>query len=117
MRMQREKLENRRARQYLRKVRGQLSCSRKMKDEITGSLRRSIAEYLLEQPDASEEDFRTRFGAPELIAAFCLEDAETTDLLCRLRHKRRVAAILVTTVVIMLLSWGYSWGLHHLPIR
>ena len=106
MEKQREKLKNNPARRYLRKVRGLLPCSRKMKDEITAPLRRSMAEYLLEQPDASAEDFRARFGTPEVIAASCLEDVETTDLLRRLRLRRRVMAILVSAVILILLSWG-----------
>ena len=105
MEKQREKLKNNPARRYLRKVRGLLPCSRKMKDEITAPLRRSMAEYLLEQPDASAEDFRARFGTPEVIAASCLEDVETTDLLRRLRLRRRVTAILVSTAFAALLVW------------
>jgi hypothetical protein len=76
-----------------------------MKDEITAPLRRSMAEYLLERPDASAEDFRARFGTPEVIAASCLEDVETTDLLRRLRLRRRVTAILVSTAFAALLVW------------
>ena len=105
MEKQREKLKNNPARRYLRKVRGLLPCSRKMKDEITAPLRRSMAEYLLEQPDASAEDFRARFGTPEVIAASCLEDVETTDLLRRLRLRRRVTTILVSTAFAALLVW------------
>ncbi len=105
MEKQREKLKNKTARRYLRKVRGLLPCSRKMKDEITAPLRRSMAEYLLERPDASAEDFRARFGTPEVIAASCLEDVETTDLLRRLRLRRRVTAILVSTAFAALLVW------------
>ena len=105
MEKQREKLKNNPARRYLRKVRGLLPCSRKMKDEITAPLRRSMAEYLLERPDASAEDFRARFGTPEVIAASCLEDVETTDLLRRLRLRRRVTAILVSTAFAALLVW------------
>lgn len=107
MEKQKEKLENKAARRYLRKVRALLPCSRKMKHEITAPLRRSLAEYLEERPDASAEDLRARFGAPEVIAASCLEEVETSDLLRRLRNRRRIIAVAITAAFLVLLSW---WG-------
>ena len=101
-----ERLMNRAGRSYLRKVQGLLPCSRKMKCEITAPLRRSMAEYLAEQPDATAESLRTRFGAPEVIAATCLEDVDTTELLQKLRVRRRVLTIVITAAFLALLSWG-----------
>ena len=102
-----ERLKNRAARRFVRKVRSFLPCSRKMKNEITASLRRNMAEFLAEQPDAAADDLRARFGTPEVIAATCLEDVEATELLCRLRIRRRVLTILITAVILALLSWGF----------
>jgi len=103
--MKQEKIANKSAREYLRTVRGLLPCSRKVKDEITAPLRRSVAEFLCEQENASTEDLRRRFGAPEVIAASCLEDADTTEILRRLRFKRRVLTIVISTVIVILTSW------------
>ena len=66
-----------------------------------------MAEFLAEQPDAAADDLRARFGTPEVIAATCLEDVEATDLLRRLRIRRRILTILITAVILALLSWGF----------
>ncbi len=83
-----------------------LPCSRRMKDEITAPLLRSVIEFLAEQENVSAEDLRNRFGTPEVIAASSLEDADTTEILRRLRVKRKLTAIVVAAVIMALLSWG-----------
>lgn len=104
--MEQEKITNRSARKYLRKVRTLLPCSRKMKDEITAPLRRSMAEYLSEQQGATAAELQARFGTPEVIAASCLEDVDTTEVLRRLLLRRRVLTVVITAVILILLSWG-----------
>ncbi len=103
--MEQEKITNRSARKYLRKVRALLPCSRKMKDEITAPLRRSMAEYLSEQQGATAAELQARFGTPEVIAASCLEDVDTTEVLRRLLLRRRVFVIVFIAVLLFLMSW------------
>lgn len=103
--MEQEKITNRSARKYLRKVRALLPCSRKMKDEITTPLRRSMAEYLSEQQGATAAELQARFGTPEVIAASCLEDVDTTEVLRRLLLRRRVFVIVFIAVLLFLMSW------------
>ena len=103
--MEQEKITNRAARKYLRKVRALLPCSRRMKDEITAPLRRSMAEYLSEQQGATAAELQARFGTPEVIAASCLEDVDTTELLRRLLLRRRVFVIVFIAVLLFLMSW------------
>lgn len=103
--MEQEKITNRSARKYLRKVRTLLPCSRKMKDEITAPLRRSMAEYLSEQQGATAAELQARFGTPEVIAASCLEDVDTTEVLRRLFLRRRVFVIVFIAVLLFLMSW------------
>lgn len=103
--MEQEKITNRSARKYLRKVRALLPCSRKMKDEITMPLRRSMAEYLSEQQGATAAELQARFGTPEVIAASCLEDVDTTEVLRRLLLRRRVFVIVFIAVLLFLMSW------------
>lgn len=103
--MEQEKITNRAARKYLRKVRALLPCSRKMKDEITAPLRRSMAEYLSEQQGATAAELQARFGTPEVIASSCLEDVDTTEVLRRLLLRRRVFVIVFIAVLLFLMSW------------
>lgn len=102
-----EKLTNKAARQYLRRVRGLLPCSRKDKDRITGPLRQSISDFLAEQPEADAALLRERFGPPDTIAAACLENANVSNLLRRLKTKRRIVAIVISAAVLLLLTWGF----------
>lgn len=103
-----EKLTNKAARRYLRQVRQLLPCSRSMKDKITGPLQGSLKEFLKERPEADTETLQLRFGTPESIAASCLENTDTADVLLRLRVRRRVMAAIIAAVIVLLASWcGY----------
>lgn len=106
-----EKLTNKAARRYLRQVRQLLPCSRSMKDKITGPLQGSLEEFLKERPEADTETLLLRFGAPESIAASCLENTDATDVLQRLRVRRRVMAAILAAVIVLLGSW--CWFLMH----
>ena len=59
----------------------------------------------MEMPNASQEAIRERFGAPELVAASCLESTTTADLLKRMRHKRRISKIVIVIAALVLLTW------------
>lgn len=101
-----EKLNNRAGQAYLRQVRRLLPCSRRVKDAITAALRQSMTEFLAEQPEADAEALCRRFGAPESVAAACLEQSEMPELLRRLHIRRRLERLAVVVSVIVLLTWG-----------
>ena len=101
-----DKLTNKAAQGYLRQVRGLLPCSRGIKDEITAPLRKSLDAFLAEEPAADAEAVKARFGTPEAIAASCLENTDTGEVLRRLKTKRRIVTIAVTAVIVLLLTWG-----------
>lgn len=100
-----EKLTNKAARRYLRQVRGLLPCSRGIRDEITAPLRKSLDAFLAEEPAADAEAVNARFGTPEAIAASCLENTDTGEVLRRLKTKHRIMAVVFVAVVLALLSW------------
>lgn len=100
-----EKLKNKAAERYMRQVRSLLPCSRGIKDEITAPLRKSVDAFLAEDPAADAEAIRTRFGTPETIAASCLENTDTAEVLRRLQTKRRIVSLVVAAVILALLIW------------
>ena len=101
-----EKLTNQAARRYLRQVRQLLPCSRREKNELTAALRQSLSEYLSEHPEATGEAIQTRFGAPESVAAMCMETTDLPSLLKKIHIRRRILTIIVAAVIAILLTWG-----------
>ena len=97
--------KNSAARQFLRQVRQLLPCSRKVKDAITAPLWKSVNAFLAEEPKADVKAIQTRFGTPESIAATCLENTDTGELLRKLHVKQRIVAVVIVAVFLALLSW------------
>lgn len=112
-----DKLTNPAARRYLRQVRRLLPCAGKLKDEITAPLVQSVSDFLEEAPQADAEALRTRFGAPEVIAASCLENTDTGAVLKQLQWKRRVLAIVAAAAALLLISWGVFLTICHIQLR
>jgi len=112
-----DKLKNKAARRYLRQVRHLLPCSRAVKDEITAPLVQSLDAFLTEQPQANIEALRDHFGAPETIAASCLENTDTGEVLKRLQWKRRILAIAAAAVASVLISWAVFQQIYYLDLK
>lgn len=112
-----EKPTNKAALRYLRQVRRLLPCSKAVRDEITAPLVQSLNAFLAEQPQADAEALRARFGAPETIAATCLDSLGTGEVLKRLNIKRRVTAIVAAAAVLLLLSWAVFQQICYLELK
>ena len=91
---------------YLREVRDRLPCSRDERERILDRLRAGGEELLAAEPDADAARLREKLGAPEDIAAACIENTETPELLRRLRLRRRILVIVATVAAVVLLTWG-----------
>lgn len=111
------KLRNPAARRYLRQVRGLLPCSGRLKTAITEPMAQSLEDFVTENPQADDAALRTRFGAPEAIAASCLENTDAGKVLKRLQWKRRVLAIVAAAAALLLISWGVFLTICHIELR
>lgn len=109
-----EKLTNKHAIRYLRRVRQLLPCTRRDKDEITRSVRENLASFLEEQPEAKLSDIQSRFGNPEVVATMYLEQAELPTVMRKLQRRKRVWPVAVASALVVLLSWvGFVWHAQH----
>lgn len=93
-------------RKYHKEIRGLLPCSQKIKKEILSQIDQSVISFLQENPDADYSQIVARFGTPQSIAATYVENIGTADILRSLRIRKRVVMIIITTVLIILLSWA-----------
>lgn len=97
---------NRPARRYLRQIRGWLPCAGSMKRKMLAEIRETLLEFLADHPDADEQAIVSRFGAPQQIASSYVEEAETGELLRKLRIRRRVVSIACAAAVACVAIWA-----------
>ena len=87
---------------YLYRVAKCLPCKGSAKARILAEIRRNI---LSDQEENGKLDYSglcARFGSPEHIAASCVDDMETSEILKKLNIKRRIlAAVLAVAVFIV----------------
>ena len=93
-------------RRYYRAVCGWLPGSRKLKKQVIAQLRVSVTSYLEQEPDASFDMLRERFGEPQAIAAAYVDNTDTAELLRALRVRRRVVTTVTAAAVIALILWA-----------
>lgn len=100
-----EKL-SRPARRYLRQTGSWLPCAGSMKRKMLGEIRETLLEFLAENPDADYPAITARFGAPGQIAAAYVDEAETGELLNRMRLRRRVVSIACAAAIAVVSIWA-----------
>ena len=97
---------DRELRRYYRAIRSWLPCTRKLKKQIIGQLQSRVQDYLTQNPDTDITELQAEFGAPQTIAAAYVENSGTEEILRGLRVRRRVVAIVMTAVMVVLVSWA-----------
>ena len=104
---------DRELRRYYRAIRSWLPCTRKLKKQIIGQIQSRVQDYLTQNPDTDISQLQAEFGAPQTIAAAYVENSDTEEILRGLRVRRRVVAIVMTAVMIVLLSWAalVTWAI------
>jgi hypothetical protein len=93
---------------YIRDIRKTLPCSGKMKRDIVSQIRKSIEDYLLQNPAADLEAVQAHFGTPQQIAVNCLDGQDAFVQLKKIRTKKRVLAITagaMASIILMLASY------------
>lgn len=97
---------DRELRRYYRAIRSWLPCTRKLKKQIIWQIQSRVQDYLTQNPDTDITGLQAEFGTPQAIAAAYVENSDTEEILRGLRVRRRIAAIVMTAVMIVLLSWA-----------
>ena len=72
-------------RRYYWEVKSFLPCSRKLKKRCIADLKANVEGFLEQNPQAGFAAIQERFGTPRQIAAAFVEEADTEQLLRRLR--------------------------------
>ena len=94
------------AKRYIRSVSDMLSCSGNAKRMIISQIRNSVADYLLQNPDADFEMIQTHFGTPQEIAASYVDAQDASVLLNQISIKKKVLVIVAGEMATVLLVWG-----------
>lgn len=76
-----------------------------MKNRMLHEITESITVFLAENPNADQATIKARFGSPKQIAATYVNEAETEELLEKLRIRRRLLTIVLTLALVLSLSW------------
>lgn len=66
----------------------------------------SLNAYQAEHPEAPYEELTSHFGTPDEIAATCVENTGTAELLRMLRIRRRIVAIVAGATTATFLLWA-----------
>ena len=93
---------------YKKRVYSLLPCGHRQKDQIMAQFTSSLSAFQSEHPEADYSQLIDRFGTPEEIAAACVENTGTAELLRMVRFRRRIIAIVATVMVAVFFLWAIA---------
>lgn len=99
---------NKSVKKYLRRVRGWLPCTRRMKNDIMARIEDSVLSWAQENPRCTYPDIEAQFGKPETIAADYVDNLGTAELLKNLHIKKKIVTAVTAVAVIIALIWAVS---------
>lgn len=98
---------------YYHSISKELPCPRKTRVKIMQQIQSSVNLFLEQNPDAGFHDVQVHFGEPQTIALSYIEDQDAPELLRKMHIKRKVIAIVATTMALFLAIWMSVtvWGI------
>lgn len=99
---------NKSVKKYLRRVRGWLPCTRRMKNDIMARIEDSLLSWAQENPGCTYPKIEAHFGKPEKIAADYVDNLETAELLKNLHIKKKIVTVVTAVAVTIALIWAVS---------
>ncbi len=99
---------------YYWQVKSFLPCSHKLKKRCICDLKADVEEFLEQNPQADFAAVQDRFGSPRQIAAAFVDEADTEQLLRRLRIRHRIVAIAtcVAVIIVGIYALYRTYGVH-----
>lgn len=91
---------------YIRSIRKTLPCSGKMRRTIVSQIRKSIEDYLLQNPAADLEAVQAHFGTPQQIAVNCVDGQDAFVQLKKIRTKKRVLSVTAGVMAAIFMMWA-----------
>lgn len=102
---------NKSVKKYLRRVRGWLPCTRRMKNDIMARIEDSLLSWVQDNPRCSYTDIENQFGKPDRIAADYVDNLGTEELLKNLHIKKKIVTAVTAAVAAVVLIWTVSIGI------
>lgn len=90
---------------YYHSISKELPCPRKTRVKIMQQIQSSVNLFLEQNPDADFHGVQVHFGEPQTIALSYIEDQDTPELLRKMHIKRKIIAIVATTMALILAIW------------
>ena len=97
---------NKQVKDYLKQIRSHLPCSRKERKQIMAGISNEVNLYLEQEPDSGTEELWARFGAPEAIAASCVEEMGISEIMKRLQQRKRILGGVLGAIALVFLCWS-----------
>lgn len=97
---------NKSVKKYLRRVRGWLPCTRRMKNDIMARIEDSLLSWARENPGCNYRDIEARFGCPQKIAADYVDNLGTAELLNNLHIKKKIVTAVTVAMAALVLIWA-----------
>lgn len=91
--------------QYLRRVRSRIQCSRRKREELIKPLLHSMQSYSLDNTNASYDDLVSAFGTPEEMVAM-LEEKLSASEISVYKRKRLLLIGLLIFVICLSIIWS-----------
>ena len=98
-------IHNRSAKKYLRRVRGMLPCSRKMKKLIMEQICDEVSLFLADHPEADYNAVISRFGEPEIIAISFIDSVDSPEVLKKMRTRKWILSAVAAVLAFIVLTW------------
>lgn len=107
-------------RPYYRQLKRKLVCPAQERTHFLEEAHRSIANFLSENPQATQADVEDFMGSPESLAETYLASIDQDDLRTYLKSRKRSKVLIVTcilTLLVVVLSLAiYLWQQEKAPI-
>ena len=88
---------------YVKEVKRQMLCPKKMKNDMLLSLENSIMDYMEEHPEASAQEIETHFGKPQQIAVEYIASLDQNELRKEIQKSKLIKKMIVFLAVGILL--------------
>lgn len=89
---------------YFWQVRSLLPCNLREKKRMLSDLQERIGDYLEANPDADFSAVEAHFGTPQQIATAFVDEMGTTELLLKLRVRKRVIRVTAAFMAAIMLG-------------
>lgn len=98
---------------YRNKVSHFLKCSKRTKKVLLSNLDQLLSTYLIDEPNAVDDDIFLAFGPPEQMAKTLYEDVPATEKKKLHRNKALIVSGVVLVALVVLFCISYLTAIHN----